>query len=90
MEELGIYHQENYISTIWNKITQQIADAAQLNYDEWLNKDYNKSWKICNTCGKELLRDPRNFVRKAKASDGLTSRCKCCDKAMRQANKGGK
>ena len=90
IEELGIYHQENYISTIWNKITQQIADAAQLNYDEWLNKDYNKSWKICNTCGKELLRDPRNFVRKAKASDGLTSRCKCCDKAMRQANKGGK
>lgn len=88
MNKLGVYHQENYISTIWNKITQQIADAAQLNYDEWLCKDYDKAWKICNTCGKELLRDPRNFVRKAKASDGLTSRCKCCDKIMRQTNKG--
>lgn len=84
MDKLGVYHQENYISTIWNKITQQIADAAQLNYDEWLCKDYDKAWKICNTCGKELLRDPRNFVRKAKASDGLTSCCKMCDKERRK------
>lgn len=90
MEELGIYHQENYISTIWNKITQQIADAAQLNYDEWLSKDFDKAWKICNTCGKELLKDPRNFVRKTKASDGLTSRCKYCDKIIRQTNKKGR
>lgn len=83
-EELGIYHQENYISTIWNKICQQIADAAELNYDEWLNKDFDKAWKKCNTCGKELLRDPRNFVRKAKSADGLTNKCKCCDRLSRQ------
>lgn len=83
-DELGIYHQENYISTIWNKITQQIADAAELNYDEWLNKDYDKAWKKCNTCQRELLRDPRNFVRKAKSSDGLTNCCKNCDKEKRK------
>lgn len=88
MEELGIYHQENYISTIWNKITQQIADAAQLNYDEWLSKDFDKAWKICNTCGKELLRDPRNFVRKTKSADGLTSCCKICDKEKRKQRLG--
>lgn len=88
MEELGIYHQENYISTIWNKITQQIADAAQLNYDEWLSKDFDKAWKICNACGKELLRDPRNFVRKTKSADGLTNCCKICDKEKRRQRLG--
>lgn len=83
-EELGIYHQENYISTIWNKVVQQIADAAELNYDEWLAKDFEKAWKKCNTCQKILLRDARNFVRKAKASDGLCSKCKQCDRIARK------
>lgn len=86
-KELGIYHQENYVSTIWNKITQLIADAAELNYDEWISKDYDKAWKKCNTCGKELLRDPRNFVRKSKTKDGLTNTCKCCDREKRRARK---
>lgn len=86
-DELGIYHQENYISTIWNKCTKLIADAVDLNYDEFLCRNYNKAWKKCSRCGKELLRDPRNFVKKAKASDGLTGRCKVCDRELRQMNK---
>lgn len=87
MDELGIYHQENYISTIWNKTIILIAEAVELNYDEFLCKDYNKAWKTCSRCKMELLRDPRNFVKKAKASDGLTGRCKKCDKELRQMNK---
>lgn len=87
MDELGIYHQENYISTIWNKITQSIADAAELNYDEWLCKDYTPAWKTCNCCKKELLRDARNFVRKTRATDGLTATCKRCDKERRKNKK---
>lgn len=83
-DELGIYHQENYISTIWNKSIKLITDAVELNFDEYLCKDYDKAWKTCTRCKKELLRDPRNFVKKAKASDGLTGRCKCCDKELRQ------
>lgn len=86
-DELGIYHQENYISTIWNKSVKLITDAVELNFDEYLCKDYDKAWKKCSRCGKELLRDSRNFVKKAKAADGLTSRCKCCDKELRQVNK---
>lgn len=82
-KELNISHQENYISTIWNKITQQIADAATLNYDEWLMKGCAAAWKTCNCCGRELLRDSRNFVRKSKSPDGLTNRCKICDKIKR-------
>lgn len=87
IKELGIEHRENYISTIWNKAVSLISEAVELNYDEYLCKDYKKAWKKCNKCGKWLLRDPRNFVRKAKASDGLTGRCKCCDKELRQNKK---
>ena len=64
-----------------------IDDAAELNYDEWLNRNYDKAWKCCNTCKKELLRDPRNFVRKAKALDGLTNCCKKCNKEERKKRK---
>lgn len=81
--ELGIYHQENYISTIWNKITQLIADSALLNYDEWVNQGEELKWKKCNTCGKLLFRDSRNFIRKTKALDGLTNKCKKCEKKAR-------
>lgn len=84
MEKMGIYHQENYISTIWNKVCGLIADAADLNYDEWCCKDYKAAWKKCNCCGRLMLRDPRNFVRKAKALDGLTNRCKKCDQKKRR------
>lgn len=88
-KELGISHRENYISTIWNKAIDLIIEAVELNYDEYLCKDYKKAWKKCNRCGKLLLRDPRNFVRKSKASDGLTGRCKRCDKEVRQNKKCG-
>lgn len=86
-EKLGIYHQENYVSTIWNRCCGLISAAAELNYDEYLCKDYDKAWKVCSCCGKELLRDPRNFVRKGKSLDGLTGKCKKCDKAARNLKK---
>lgn len=86
-DELGIYHQENYISTIWNKCVNLITEAVELNYDEYLCRNYDKAWKKCTRCGEYLLRDSRNFVKKAKAADGLTSRCKKCDKEIRQLMK---
>ena len=87
-KELGISHQENYISTIWSKAIGKIIEAVELNYDEWLCKDYGKAWKRCTRCGEWKLRDSRNFVRKAKAYDGLTNKCKMCEKEIRQAKKG--
>lgn len=84
MKKMGIYHQENYISTIWNKVCQLICDAADLSYDEQCCKNYAPAWKKCNCCGEVLLRDPRNFVRKSKAPDGLTNRCKRCDQKKRR------
>lgn len=84
MDEMGIYHQENYISTIWNKVCQLIADAASLHLDEWCCKDYEPAWKKCNCCGEMMLRDSRNFVKKSKSPDGLTNRCKKCDQKKRR------
>lgn len=84
MDKLGIYHQENYVSTIWNKVTKLISEAAELSYDEQCCRSYKPAWKVCNCCGETLLRDPRNFVRKSKAPDGLTNRCKRCDQRKRR------
>lgn len=83
-DKMGISHQENYISTIWNKVCQLICDAANLHFDEWCCKDYEPAWKKCNCCGKMMLRDSRNFVKKTKAIDGLTNRCKRCDQKKRR------
>lgn len=82
--ELGIKHSDNYISTIFNKAVKLIADAVELDYDSYLCRNYDKAWKTCKCCGRALLRDSRNFVKKQRAVDGLTSRCKKCDKEMRR------
>ena len=83
-EELGIDHQVNYISTIWKKAVGLIVEAVELNYDEYLCKDYKKAWKKCRTCGEMKLKDSRNFVRKTKSTDGFTNRCKVCDAKKRK------
>lgn len=87
MSELGIYHQENYVSTIWTHTVSLVCEAAALNFDEFQQRNNPKAWKVCSCCGETLLRDARNFVRKAKAADGLTNRCKRCDKVARQKAK---
>lgn len=83
-EQLGIDHQVNYISTIWKKAVGLIVEAVELNYDEYLCKDYKKGWKKCRTCGEMKLKDSRNFVKKAKSLDGFTTRCKTCDALKRK------
>lgn len=86
-KKLNIQHNENYISTLWrNKICEGIVAAAELNYDEYMMRDKINKWKKCNSCGKILLRDKRNFVQKSQSLDGLTGRCKICDKIRRNSN----
>lgn len=83
-EKLGIDHQVNYISTIWKKAVGLIQEAVELNYDEYLCKDYKKAWKKCRCCGELKLKDGRNFVKKTKSADGFTTRCKTCDALKRK------
>lgn len=87
-EEFGLTHSANYISTIWKqKICGDIAAAAQLHFDYYLNREKPFQWKKCTQCGKIKLKDTREFMRKSRSSDGLANRCKECDKKNRQKNK---
>lgn len=87
-KDFGLTHSANYISTIWKqKICKEIAEAAQLHYDYYLNREKTFAWKKCNQCGKIKLKDTREFMRKSRSSDGLARRCKECDKANRLKNK---
>lgn len=78
----------NYISTIFRqKIIKQINEAAMYHERIILSLPYPENFKTCSTCGRVLLRDSQNFVKKTRAKDGFTGRCKQCDKIDRQKKK---
>lgn len=74
----------NYISTIFKqKIIKRINDAAAEHKEIFQNIFFEENFKKCCCCGKTLLRNTNNFVKKSRAKDGLTGRCKKCDKIAR-------
>ena len=78
----------NYISTIFRqKIVKQINEAAQYHERVIQNLPFPEEFKVCSTCGRPLLRDSHNFVKKTRAKDGFAGRCKVCDKLDRQRKK---
>ena len=86
--EYGTSYNENYISTLFKQnICADIAAAARLHADYFVNRADQSVWKTCSRCGKKKLRDTREYMRKAKSSDGLASRCKECEKEVRDAKK---
>lgn len=90
-KEFNKRYTDNYISTIFRqKIIPAINCAAT--YHERLIDSifFEEDFKICGTCGRLLLRDPVNFVRRSRAKDGFSNRCKKCDKAAREAKRSGK
>lgn len=83
-KEFGTSYNDNYISTLFKQnICGDIAAAARLHADYFLNRDNDSVWKICSCCGKRKLRDSREFMRKSKSSDGLAARCKKCESKVR-------
>lgn len=87
-KEFGATHSANYISTIYKqKICHKIADAAILHYDYYQNREIATAWKKCTCCGEFKLRDTREYMRRARSSDGLSSICKICDKEKRLGKK---
>lgn len=88
VEQAGKGYSENYISTIFKQgICGDIAAAAQLNYDEYVNRDNGEMWKICSGCGRRLLKDTRRFMRKSTSSDGFSGQCKDCERIRREKRK---
>lgn len=83
-------YSSNYISTIFRrKCCEAIAEAATKHVSilrSYVNKGRG-GFKKCNTCGTWLLRDASEFVRKARSRDGLSSRCKSCDRDARNRPK---
>lgn len=87
-KKYGKGYTANYISTIFRqKIIARINEAAQLHWDVIENCFYPENFKKCTSCGRELLLDSRNFVRKSRSKDGFNSKCKRCEKKERQRKK---
>ena len=87
-QKLGVTHTPNYISTIYKKnVCGEISEAVKLHYDYYLERDAAENFKKCADCGELKLRDPREFMRKSKSSDGLSNRCKECEKKIREKRK---
>ena len=87
-EMFGLNYSDNYISTIYKQmICDKIAKAAILARDEFRYRDREDMFKKCSVCGQLLLKDLRNFTKKQNAKDGMSSRCKDCDKMIRDRKK---
>lgn len=80
----GTTYNENYISTIFRqKIIKQINEAAAFHHKIISNIFFVEEFKQCTNCGKYYLICSENFVKKSRAKDGFTNRCKACDKMYR-------
>jgi hypothetical protein len=78
----------NYISTIFRqKIIPHINETVSLHAKIIENLSFPENFKKCNGCGKVLLIDSQNFVRKSRSKDGFATRCKNCDKDERKKKK---
>ncbi len=85
----GKSYTANYISTIFKqKIIVKINEAVKLHQDTIENCFFPENFKRCNTCGRILLLDKRNWVKKSRSKDGFQNRCKRCERENRQ-RKGG-
>lgn len=78
----------NYISTIFRqKIIKEINAAAEFHKELIENIFFPENFRTCTKCGEYLLKSPYNFVRKSRATDGFTGRCKRCDRLVREERK---
>ena len=85
----GKNYTSNYISTIFRqKIIGKINEAAKLHQDTVENCFFPENFKVCTDCGKILLLDGRNWVKKARSKDGFQNRCKRCEREIRKKKRG--
>ena len=87
-KKYGKSYTANYISTIFKqKIIVKINEAAKLHQDTIENCFFPENFKICSSCGKILLLDGRNWVKKSRSKDGFQNRCKRCEREARNKKK---
>ena len=80
LEEFGIEHSLEYISSLWrNKIPQIIASKAEDLYLDWYYLEVEKGkYKRCSKCGKIKLATNKYFSKNKTSRDGWYSMCKEC------------
>ena len=89
-KKYGKSYTANYISTIFKqKIIVKINEAVKLHQDTVENCFFPENFKKCTSCGRILLLDGRNWVKKSRSKDGFQNRCKRCEREMRKVKKGG-
>ena len=86
----GKSYTANYISTIFKqKIIVKINEAVKLHQDTIENCFFPENFKRCIDCGRILLLDGRNWVKKTRSKDGFQNKCKRCEREMRKKKKEG-
>lgn len=84
-KKYGKSYTANYISTIFRqKIIPSINQTAIFHALVIENMCFTENFKKCRGCGKWLLIDAENFVRKSRSKDGFSAKCKICDRLDRQ------
>lgn len=88
-EKYGHSYQINYISTLYCKTLDSIAETAKFHRTVCENLSFPENFKKCKDCGNSLLLSTRDWVKRARSRDGFSPRCKRCEKIKRES-KGGK
>ena len=89
-KKYGKSYTANYISTIFKqKIIVKINEAVKLHQDTIENCFFKENFKQCTDCGRILLLDGRNWIKKSRSKDGFQNRCKRCEKENRKRKKEG-
>lgn len=84
-KKYGKSYTANYISTIFRqKIIVKINEAAELHRDTIENCFFPENFRKCPDCGRVLLLDARNWVRKVRSKDGFQNKCKRCEREQRK------
>lgn len=86
--QFGKTYKPNYISTLYcKKGLGSIAAAAKRHREVLENLFFPENFKTCKDCGKTLLLDEENFMRRHRSKDGFSPRCKRCEKLKRDLKK---
>ena len=84
-EKYGKSYTVNYISTIFRQqVIPAITEAVEYHCRIIENLCFEENFKVCICCGRTLLCDPHNFVRRGRSKDGFNSKCKACEKKSRR------
>lgn len=77
-------YKPNYISTLYcQKALGGIAHAAVLHLEIVQSLCFPENFKVCKDCGRTLLLNEENFMKRARSNDGFSPRCKKCEKLKR-------